>query len=321
MYDTIKIKLDINDVEQPWNVEILKNNLMPADKYARSNYKPTGMIRNMAVFLNEEYIYIDGSIAKYWNRNNLENFNFRYFNIAMSQLSEELGVDLRMAKIKRIDIAANFELKEEVVEYFSELHYLKYFQRDTSKKTTLRFYSNTGRNNLVFYDKIKEFTAKNKKLIQDDSSYIDTFENLMRYEFMIQSNPAKYLKIPDLRVKDLYAATNSKKALKLWFSMYFDIEKKAVYEYPKSLIGLAGFEKFMKRYILQTMGWEELNLLMKNAVKQGSFSASSKSKKLKDFDEAMHDDFHFILKERTQELNHKIKVMYVEGLKQIFKMS
>ena len=320
MYDTIKIKLNILDVDQPWNVEELKNNLMPADKYARSNYKPTGMLRNMAVFANEELIYIDGSIAKYWNNCNIENFDFRHFRIAMMKLSEELGVDLRKAKIHRVDIAANIELKEEVSDYFPELCHLKYYQRDTSKKTTLRFYSNTGRNNLIFYDKIKEFTAKNNKLFQDDTSLVDTFENLMRYEFMMQSNPAKHLKIPELRVEDLFVAINSKKALSLWFKMYFDIEKKAVLEYPKTLVGLAGFEKFMKRYIVQTMGWEEINFLMKNAMKRGCFSASSKSKKLKDFDEAMHDDFNFKLNSNTKELNHKIKVMYVEGLKQIFKM-
>lgn len=320
MYDTFKAELYKCDVRHHWRVDDIKANLMPADKYIRGNFKPTGMIRNMAVFVTEDKIKIDGSIAKYLNKNNIENFDFRLFRFAIMKLSEELGVDMSNARIRRLDIGANFELKDKVSNYFSALFYLRYYQRDFSRKTTLRFYANSSKNNLLFYDKIMEFASKNKKLIKDDSSYIDTFENLMRYESMIQSRPSKILGIPDLRISDLFEPENSKKALRYWYDMYFKIEKKAVLDYPKQLKTLYGFEKFMKRYIIQTMGWERLKFLLKQGVEKKCFSDSSASKKLDDFEEAMSDDFNFEFQDNIKELNHKIKVMYVEGLKQIFRM-
>lgn len=319
MYDTIHLKLYLEDVETPWNTDEIKENLMPADKYVRGNFRPTGMIRNMAVFVNDEMIRIDGSIAKYLNKNNVENFDFRFFHIAIILLSDELGVDLRNARIRRLDIATNFELKNEVSDYFPELYSLKYFQRDTSKKTTLRFYSNSGRRCLVFYDKIKEFAVKNKKLIQDDTSFIDTFHNLIRYEFMMQSNPSEHLKIPDLRVKDLFEPENSKKALKLWYGMYKKIHKRALLVYP-DLKGLKGFEALMKRYLIYKFGRDKIEFLLKKGIDKGLLSSSDKSKKLKQFDTILNSDLGFKFRRNTVELNHKMKIMYVEGLKQIFKM-
>jgi hypothetical protein len=61
--------------------------------------------------------------------------------------------------------------------------------------------------------------------------------------------------------------------------------------------------------------------LMKKAVKQGSLTASDKSKKLKQFRVAMLDNSSFEFQEHTLELNHKVKVMYVEALKQIYRIN
>lgn len=319
MYDTIHLKLYREDVETPWNTDQIKENLMPADKYVRGNFRPTGMIRNMAIFVNDEVIRVEGSIAKYFNKNNVVNFDFRNFGWAIMLLSDELGVDLKNSRIRRLDIGANFELKNEVSDYFPEMYSLKYFQRDNSKRTTLRYYSNSGRRNLVFYDKIKEFIAKNKKLIQDDTSLIDTFHNLVRYEFMMQSNPSQHLKIPDLRVKDLFKAENSKKALRLWFDMYNRIHKKSLLAYP-DVKGLKGFEAFMKRYLMYRLGRDKIDFILKKGVYKGLLSSSDKSKKLSQFDAALNSDLGFKLRRNTKEFEHKIKVMYVEGLKQTFKM-
>lgn len=320
MIDTIKIIITPNDVNKPWNVDEIKNRLMSADKYKRRGFNPSGLIRNMSVCVSEKSIYIEGSVAKYLNTSNMVNFDFRDLKLAIMKLSEELGVELLNAKILRIDIAANFELKNEICDYFPELHSLKYFQRDTSKRTTLRFYSNTDRNNLVFYDKIKEFKSKNKnKLLKDDSSIIDTFGNLMRYEFMLQRSPSKYLKISDLRVKDLLDPKNCKIILRLWYDMYESIHKRSSLEYP-NIKGLKGFETQMKRYLIYDLGWELIESELKKAVGKKLISASDKSKKLKQFDIALKSKKGFKFTQNTRELNHKMKVMYVKGLMQIFKM-
>lgn len=309
------------DVEVSWDTNIIKENLYPFEKYFKKRtIRPSGMIRNMAVFVNEKIIRIEGSIAKYHNKNNVENFDFRDFKYAITSLSDELGVDLENARIRRIDIAANFELENEVSDYFPDLHSLKYFQRDSSKKTTLRFYSNSERRSLVFYDKINEFVDNNKKFVKDDTSLIDTFHNLIRYEYMIQSKVSKHLEIADMRVKDLFKPENSRKVLKLWFDMYNKIHKQSLLVYP-NVKGLKGYENFLKRYIAYTLGMENIEYYLKYAVKKGLLSFSDKSKKMKQFDVALNLDSSLTFRKTTTELNYRIKIMYVEGLKQIFKMT
>ena len=319
MIDTIKIIITPNDVNKPWNVDEIKNRLMSADKYKRRGFNPSGLIRNMSVCVSEKSIYIEGSVAKYLNTSNMVNFDFRDLKLAIMKLSEELGVELLNAKILRIDIAANFELKNEICDYFPELHSLKYYQRDTSKRTTLRFFSNTDRNNLVFYDKIKEYQSKNRKLIKDDTSMIDTFGNLIRYEFMLQRSPSKYLNIPDLIVKDLFDPNTCKIILRLWYDMYDKIYKRSSLAYP-NIKGLKGFETQMKRYLIYDLGWELIECELKKAIGKKLISASDKSKKLKQFDIALKSKKGFEFTENISELNHKMKVMYVKGLMQIFKM-
>ena len=97
-------------------------------------------------------------------------------------------------------------------------------------------------------------------------------------------------------------------------------DKSPYFEMAKRFKVNLDFEKFLKRLIIQLLGWEKLNFIMRTAIKQKSLSASDKSKKLKQFRIAMLDNSSFEFQEHTIELNHKIKVMYVEALKQIFKM-
>lgn len=317
MFDTIKIILYANDVDKPWDVEEVKNKL-EGKSFVRNGKKKT-LLRNMAVYVDKDYIFVDGSIAKYLNMNNIEVFDFRNFPLAIRLLSDELGIDLRKAKIRRLDIASNIELNEEVSDYFPELYSLKYYQRDSGKKTTLRFFSNSDKNNLVFYDKVKEFAKKNNGLIGNDTSLIDTFGNLLRYELAIQKNPSKYLKIKDLRVEDMFKPENCKKALRFWFDKYNKIHKKSLLEYP-NIKGLKGFENLMKRYLFYSLGRERIEFLLKKAIDKKLISASDKSKKLKQFDIVLSSKIGFEFKEKTRELDHKMKVHYVEGLKQIFKM-
>lgn len=321
MIDSIKIKLTPNEIGIKWSINELKEKLQPVEKYDYNRGKPLGRIRNIHLYGNSEFLIVEGSLAKYYNKNNIENFNWKFIRNAISNLSDELGLPLERGKLSRVDVGVNIEVNHIVIEYFAELFHLEYYQRITRNITTLRFENNTHKISLLFYDKLKEFLRKEKLLKDVDLSFLTDAENLMRVELQIQERITQIFKIKDVRVSHLYQPEFCKLLMKKWYDLYQNIHKKAFLIYPKKLKGSADFERFMKRYFIQVNGWEKLNLIMRQAVKQGSLSASDKSKKLKQFRIAMLDNSSFEFQEHTLELNHKVKVMYVEALKQIYRIN
>ena len=142
----------------------------------------------------------------------------------------------------------------------------------------------------------------------------------MRVELQIQERISKIMNIDKLRVHHLESSLLCKEFLKKWFDLYNKIHKETISVFPKKMKGNRDADKFFRRDYVQMIGWENLVYKLKKAVKQKSLSASDKSKKLNQFREVMLDNSNFEFQENTKELNHKIKVAYVEGLKQIFKM-
>ncbi|MFP3596045.1 hypothetical protein [Chryseobacterium sp. SIMBA_029] len=319
MTDSVKFILLPSYTKEGWNVDEIKSKLEPFEKFHRIGFKPDGFIKNMAIWVNERKIVVEGSIAKYWQKNNVENFDWRNFRKAIDLLSYEMGVPLENGKIIRLDIGVNIGLNQEVVDYFPELLRLEYFQRNTARKTTLRYQGNSVGINYLLYDKLSEFRSR-EKLIDDDLSFLTDEKHLMRIEMQMQSRISEILGIKDVRIYDLFEEETCKHILRFWYDIYFDIEKEALLIYPERLKGLPGFDKFMRRYIVQTMGWERLDFLMKQGVKKKCIYSSDKSKRLALFKDAMLDNFSFEFEQHTKELSHKVKVAYVEGLKQIFRM-
>ena len=317
MIDTIKIILLAKELSLEWNIEEIKARLQPAEKSKRA----LGRIRNMHVFGNNEILIIEGSLAKFCNGNNIQNFSLRMVESSINLLSYELDLPLRNGRVGRVDVGVNIPLNQNVSSYLIELFFLDHYQRITRHETTLRFENNSHRVQYLLYDKLNWFeNNKKKQYLIDDIRYYTKAENLMRVELQIQERVSQIMKVKDVRVSDLYNPDFCKLLLKKWLKLYQSIFKKAIPEYPKKFKGNLDFEKFMKRLIIQIIGWERLNYIMKKAVKQKSLSASAKSKKLKQFRIAMLDNSNFEFQEHTLELNHKIKGMYVEALKQIFKM-
>ncbi|WDT67935.1 phage/plasmid replication domain-containing protein [Cloacibacterium sp. TD35] len=321
MLDTIKLRL----YNQFYDLLDLKSKIVPNlkpinKKMFAGRIKPTGMLRNMAIYFYDEQIVIEGSIAKFANGNNIENYDWRQLKFALNKLSEELGgVNLDNAKISRIDVGCNLILNEKVTDYFPELGHLRYHQRVMEHKTTLRYYGNSIRVIYLFYDKFSE-SIKKCKLIDDQFSSLFKSKNMMRVELQIQERLQRVLKKKDIRVKDLYQADFCKLLLKHWFEMFLEIEKKMILAYPVKIKGLGGFNILMKKYLVSKLGWEQLEFLLSKGVENNCIASKAKSVKLSQLREAVFEMKGFKYQNNIKELIHKMKVMYVEGLKQVYKM-
>ena len=174
----------------------------------------------------------------------------------------------------------------------------------------------------MFFLKTQNWYEKNKKKqeLNEDIRHYTNAKNLIRVELQIQERVSQIMEVKDVRVSDLFNPDFCKLLMKKWLSLYQSIFKEALPDYPKSFKGNLDFEKFIKRLVIKFLGWERLNFIMRTAIKQKSLSASDKSKKLKQFRITMLDNSNFEFQEHTLELNHKVKVMYVESLKQIYKL-
>lgn len=317
--DTIWIILFPEMIGYHWDIEDIKSRLQVFEKFHRKGFKPLGFIKNMAVLGNDNFLLIEGSIAKYYNGNNIENFDFLSFKSAIDLLSYELNLPLEKGKVCRIDFGQNISLKCSVSEYFDYFIFLEHYHRINRYKTSLRFQNNSYPVNYLFYDKLK-YSSGRIKLIKDiDHNYKTNAKNLMRIELQIQGRVSQIMKKKNIIVSDLFQPELCKELLKKWFDTYQAIHKKSTVSFvPKSLNGSIELDKFIRRDYIQMKGWDEFNQMLKRAVDQGSLKAPAKSKKLKQYRMAMLDYSSFEFQEPILELDHAVKVRYVEGLKQIY---
>lgn len=319
--DTIWILLFPEIIGYHWEIDEVKSRLQTFEKYHRKGIKPLGFLKNMRVIGNNNFLLVEGSIAKYYNGNNIENFNFNFFRPAIKLLSYELNLPLEKGRLCRVDIGLNISLECNVPEYFDYIHFLENYHRINMYYTSLRFQNNSYPINFLFYDKLKYTSGKRKLIKHVDDGYKTDAKNLMRIELQIQGRFSQIMKKKNITVSDLFQPNLCKELLEKWFDTYQDIQKKAsVSSIPKSLKGSLALDKFIRRDYIQTKGWEEFNQMLKRAVEQGSITAPDKSKKLKQYRLSMSDNSCFEFQEHILELNHKVKVLYVEGLKQIFRM-
>lgn len=318
MIDTIKLLLLPKQIKCTWDIKKITTKLNVFDKFHRKGIKPIGYIgKGFAVFGNNNFIIIEGSLTKYFLDNNIENFDWKFVKVALRMLSQEIGLPIERGKVLRLDIAYNFQLNEPVINYFPELKHLWFFQRIDNRKTTLRFMRNDDNVNVLFYDKLNQA----KKLIKDESlAILANTDSLIRYEVQIQHMPSKVFGFTNIRVFDLWRPFVQSLLLDYWFKLYQDIEKKAVLVFPKSMKGRKSIDKFVMRYFIENLGWVEIKSMFDLAQKNGSLTHDDKSKKIKMYRKIMSNNETFEFKNITKELNFKIESEYLNQQVKIKKL-
>jgi hypothetical protein len=316
MICTIKMIITPEDAGVKWDTRELISKFKTPIKW--KGRKPLFVIDNFLVFGHNDELKITGSLAKYFNGNNIKNLEWTDVEKAFNRLSKQIGIPLDNSKISRLDIAANLELKYNVYDYFIELFHLDYYQRIHKQKSTLRFENNSHKFNYCFYDKIAEL-KENKSIPNLDYYFISKDINLMRVELQIQEKVALFMKKKSVRVKHLFSASFCKDLIKKWFDLYKKIQKRAVLRPSKGIKGSRDFDIFMRRREIEKSGWSEIDYLLNKHYESENLK-SAKSKKRKQYKDAMFDNNLFMTQNNIYDLNHKMKVMYVEALKQIFKL-
>jgi len=207
MYDTVNLWLAKEDISsKDFFTELSDINEWHNEK---QGYSYRGKLKNYIVSVYENGISLKGSLAKYYLDNNIETLTMEMIQKTIEKLSNELHIDLRQAKVSRLDIGAVIPTKHPPYEYFHYLGNKPRFKRLEVVQGETIYYNNHQRQ-LAFYDKAKEAAVKGT--------------NLLRYELRYKCRFKKQLKT-DVIASMLYDETFYQSIVQNWFNEFQTIQK------------------------------------------------------------------------------------------------
>ncbi len=212
MYDTVN--LFIND-EAGLNLASLSN---ISEHYKGERMFYSGSLKNYKVTVNENGIFLKGSLAKYFLDDNIKTLNRGDTQRAIECLGDDLKINLASAKVTRVDLSHNMLMQYTPEAYYDYLGSSQYYKRLLQPNSI--YYNNKQRTKL-FYNKISESKSKGIKLPE-----VVNNQNLLRYELRFKSRISKQL--GELKAKDLFDEKFYITLVDRWLQEYQSIEKNKV---------------------------------------------------------------------------------------------
>ncbi len=204
---------------------------------------------NFTVVVRGSCLKVYGSLSKLYFGSNTKSLLWYQVKPAIQKLEEVVGVNLKSAKITRLDIESTFLLPNTVKSYFSILGDNRFFKSRFQDKTTL-YYKNYSRT-LCFYDKSKKSRA-------DKEDFFTESDHAMRVEFRMFSAYLKlFAKKVDrnaMLIQDLFDQEIQRDLLNLWLQHYNDITKTT--SLKLDMTEVSGVKDFKE--VLQAAGIEKL---------------------------------------------------------------
>lgn len=149
-------------------------------------YSASGRLGDYNVCCFQSGISLKGSLAKYYLPSNVFTLTRQTTAEAIEKMSDELHLNMKAAKVTRLDISTVIPTKRPPTDYYNGLGNKPRFTRLQATRETL--YYNQRLMQLVFYDKTQEAAAKGA-VIPDTLNGC----NLLRYELRFAKQPQKQL--------------------------------------------------------------------------------------------------------------------------------
>jgi len=223
MYDTIKISMATPACKK----KHIKEYYEWADTTTGEiNFK--GKIKNMLIRYVNNKLTIEGSLAKFQYGNNIQLLTKQDALQAILELSNMLNLPLFEGTVERLDVGILLQMNESLQSYYPYLGDLPCYGKNTYGNDSVSY--QTKFKTLCFYDKFKEAT----KLIKNNPDlHID--KNSLRIESRLLNNKqiCKSLKLPEIKVKDLFNTIVPIKAINFLEESYLSIHK---YKDQKSIV-------------------------------------------------------------------------------------
>lgn len=178
-----------------------------------------GHYKNFQVTITDKRVTVNGSLSKYYFGNNVQTLSFSEVNIALLQLSKELGIPLLRGEIRRIDMALSIPLDHNIVKYYKSFADTPRYSKDTHKHG-IRY--TRGNIVLALYDKTFDAVTSNQFTHGGDVLRIEL--RIMKRVRRTVSPTAK-----KLFLLQLLSSTMKTKLVQLWIKHYTSIEIKKTF--------------------------------------------------------------------------------------------
>ena len=175
---------------------------------------------NYKIEVKNDVLKIENSLATYFLGNNIETLTINQTKEAIENMSDDLHLDMKQARLTRIDFANNFIMKDPPINYFSCL--LEANKLNKNRKDSTLYFSNHVRS-LAFYDKTKHYQDKKLNIPEAYQN-----QNILRYERRLLKAGKKKLKF-----EDLYKPNIFKYFLDHWKREYDSIIKNSSLQFTK----------------------------------------------------------------------------------------
>lgn len=179
----------------------------------------SGRIRNFSIQVNEQRVKIKGSLAKFYNGNNVQALNQETTKFAIEELSDLTSLPIKDAQINRLDLAQNLSVMYPARSYYNYFGEKPYMQR--LEQGNGLYYRNTL-GERIFYDKSIEL-KRSKEVI--DSEIMA--QNLIRFEVRDygHKNICKRYNVSELNVGVLCEPSFYRGMASTWATEYGKIDK------------------------------------------------------------------------------------------------
>ncbi len=233
MYDTINLYLETSGIHIQDLLDKLDWNKEPRQGIHSGNLTVVGGIENqitenrnigkMYIRFSDTYpqkLSVSGSLAKFHYGDNLQKLTRSETQKAIEKLSERLSVNLKPAKVQRLDLGANLIMNRPCSEYQSLLNEVPRMLRSTLSSKSNSVYFKNSQRTIILYDKIEDC-----RRLKEEIPELFKGRNVLRYELRFMGNIPSQLKRPTITAETLYSEPFYIEILDSWRESYFAISR------------------------------------------------------------------------------------------------
>lgn len=272
MYDTLKLWLNNDDIKDSRYLQKIPTLLSNVSEHQTEygNYI-TGNKDNLKISCGPTGISINGSINKFWHKDNFNKLTKQQTELSITKISDFLNTDVSNAKVNRIDLAHNFIMNEQPKNYYHLLGPCNRYKRIEQPKSV--YYSNKLRTKL-FYNKIAEGKSKNEHIPK-----IWLNKNVLRYELRYTKRLPKQFNTDYVKAKDLYNELFYIDIIDNWTKEYFEIKKNKLFTPTKMNLTNRNAKEFLLSALIELVGHNEVRKLTENW--KDNFSTTKENQRFK----------------------------------------
>lgn len=228
MYDNCRLWIDRFQIDKevfqslPTRLEKARHSI----DLSTGEFDGFGYVDGLRVTIKESGISIKGSLSRFFYNDdkvgNLFTLDRHSTQQAIEKLSQRLGFDVSVAKVRALEFGAYFFMSNPVDEYLKMLGAFPRLERVHYLPETL-YYRHRGKQQpktLILYDKLKDSRAKNYHLPDGFDS-----QNILKYEIRFNGSLSKQIGWGDVTGSTLYDEKFYCRMIEIYKAMFHKIKK------------------------------------------------------------------------------------------------